>query len=227
LSETDLPAIKRCRGDHNRLGHALMRCYLRYPGRAMRVGERPPAALLAFVAEQIDVLPESIDKYIAEERNRQRHAIECQEQLGLRPFSKRLAAELTGALLPQAIENDRFADLAELVMQKCRERRIVAPSPATLERFCTDLRHHARREARRRLTNGLSAEQRKRLDALTQRREESGQTWLTWLRQMPEAAKPAAMLGVIERLEKVRGIGIEPGRGHLVHQARLAQHAGP
>jgi len=24
---------------------------------------------------------------------------------------------------------------------------------------------------------------------------------------MPEAAKPAAMLGVIERLEKVRGIG--------------------
>ena len=38
---------------------------------------------------------------------------------------------------------------------------------------------------------GLSAEQRKRLDALTQRREETGQSWLTWLRQMPEAAKPS------------------------------------
>ena len=110
-------------------------------------------------------------------------------------------------------------------MRNCRERRIVAPSPAALERLCADLRHHARREAHRRLTNGLSAEQRKRLDALTQRREEGGQTWLTWLRQMPEAARPAAMLGVIERLETVRGIGIEPGRGHLVHQARLAQLA--
>jgi hypothetical protein len=42
---------------------------------------------------------------------------------------------------------------------------------------------------------------------------------------MPEAAKPAAMPGVIERLEKVRDIGIEPGRAHLVHQARLAQLA--
>ena len=30
LSEADLTAIARCRGDHNRLGLALMRCYLRY-----------------------------------------------------------------------------------------------------------------------------------------------------------------------------------------------------
>ena len=225
LSETDLTAINRCRGDHNRLGYALMRCYLRYPGRVMRIGERPPTALLAFVAEQIDVLPASIDTYLAEERNRQRHAIECQEQFGLRPFGKHAVTTLTNALLPQAIENDRLVYLAELVMRSCRERRIVAPSPAALERLCADLRHHARREAHRRLTNGLSAEQRKRLDALTHRREEGGQTWLTWLRQMPEAAKPAAMLGVIERLEKVRDIGIEQGRGHLLHQARLAQLA--
>ena len=33
------------------------------------------------------------------------------------------------------------------------------------------------------------------------------------------------MLGLIERLEHVRGIGITPGRGHRVHQARLAQLA--
>jgi len=50
LSASDLAAINRCRGDHNRLGYALMRCYLRYPGRAMRTDERIPAALLAFVA---------------------------------------------------------------------------------------------------------------------------------------------------------------------------------
>jgi hypothetical protein len=118
LSETDLTAINHCRGDHNRLGYALMRCYLRHPGRAMRIDERPPAALLAFVAEQIDVLPASIDTYLVEKRTRERHALECQERL------------------------------------------------------CAALRHHARRGAHRRLTNGLSAEQRKRLDALTQRREE-------------------------------------------------------
>jgi TnpA family transposase len=115
--------------------------------------------------------------------------------------------------------------LAELVMQTCRKRGIVVPSPAALERLCVDLRHGARREAHRRLTSGLSTEQRKRLDALTEHREGSSLSWLGWLRQMPEAAKPSAMLGVIKRLEYVRTIGIEPGRGHLVHQGRLAQLA--
>ena len=96
LSDADLAAIRRCRGDHNRLGHALMLCYLRYPGRPLRAGERPPRPLLSFVAEQIDVLPESIDDYLAAERNRQRHAAELQDRLGLRPFGTRPAAELTG-----------------------------------------------------------------------------------------------------------------------------------
>src|SRR4051812_44112329 len=217
--------IRRCRGDHNRLGHALMLCYLRFPGRALRAGERPPANLLTFVADQIRVLPHAIDAYLATERTRQRQAVECQERLGLRPFGKRPAAELPDALLPQAIENDRLASLAELVMQACRQRQIVVPAPAALERLCAELRNQARREAHRRLTQGLSAEQRQRLDALTQRQKETGQSWLTWLRQMPEAAKPTAMLGLIERLEHVRAIGIEPGRGHLVHQARLGQLA--
>jgi TnpA family transposase len=225
LSDTDLAAIRRCRGDHNRLGYALMLCYLRFPGRALRVGERPPAPLLMFVADQIEVLPDCIDEYLATERNRQRHAIECQEQLGLRPFGRLAAAEVTEALLAQAIENDRLSFLAGAVMQTCRARGIVVPSPAALERLCADLRHAARREAHRRLTGRLSAEQRKRLDALTEHREGSSLSWLAWLRQMPEAAKSSAMLGLIERLEHVRAIGIEPGRGHLVHQARLAQLA--
>lgn len=81
-----------------------------------------------FVADQIEALPDCIDEYLATDRNRQRHAIECQEQLGLRPFGKLAAAEVTEALLVQAIENDRLSFLAEAVMQACRARGIVVPS---------------------------------------------------------------------------------------------------
>jgi TnpA family transposase len=59
LFAADLAAIRRCRGDHNRLGHALMLCYLRHPGRPLRADERPPRSLLLFIAEQIDALPEA------------------------------------------------------------------------------------------------------------------------------------------------------------------------
>src|SRR6516164_1275005 len=166
-----------------------------------------------------------METYLAAERNRQRHAVECQERLRLRPFGKHAAAELADSLHPQAIERDRLFHLAELVMEECRRRRIVVPTSWRLERICIDLRFRARREIERRLTDDLSPVQRRQLDALTQRRAESGQSWLGWLRQMPQATKPAAMLGVIDRLNHVRAIGIDAGRGHRVHQTRLAQLA--
>jgi TnpA family transposase len=225
LSDTDIALIRRRRGDHGRLGHALMLCYLRYPGRPLHAGEQPAAALVTFVADQIDVLPDTINEYLGSEQNRRRHAVELQHQFGLRPFGTRPATELTRWLLPHAIENDQLAHLAELVLEECRQRRIIIPRPQRLERLCIEARHRARREVQRRLTDGLSADQRQRLDALAVRREETNQTWLTWLRQMPEAAKPVAMLGLIERLDHVRAIGLDPGRGHRVHQARLAQLA--
>src|SRR4030081_184786 len=74
LSAADLAAIRRCRGDHNRLGHALMLCYLRYPGRPLRAGERPPRSLLLFIAEKMVALPEAIEDYLAEEPRRTRCA---------------------------------------------------------------------------------------------------------------------------------------------------------
>jgi len=39
LSPADLALIRRGRGDHHRLGYALMLCYLRHPGRPLRAGD--------------------------------------------------------------------------------------------------------------------------------------------------------------------------------------------
>src|ERR1700682_1020196 len=93
LSAADPAMIRRCRGDHNRLGHALMLCYLRYPGRPLKTGERPSRSVLWFIAEQIDALPGAIEDYLAGERNRQRHAAELQDRLGFRPFGQRPGAD--------------------------------------------------------------------------------------------------------------------------------------
>lgn len=146
LSDSDIAIIRRCRGDHSRLGYAVMLCYLRHPGRPLRADERPPASLVSFIADQIDVLPEAIEEYLASEQNRRRHAAELQERLRLRPFGTRPSAELTPWLLAHAVENDRLLHLSGLVMEECRRRGIIAPQPRTLERLCVDVRYAARRE---------------------------------------------------------------------------------
>lgn len=114
LSAEDLVLVGRRRGDHSRLGHALVLCYLRHPGRPLRAGEQPPAALVAFAADQVGVPPEVLGDYLASEQNRRRHAAELQERLGLRVFGQRTAADLAGWLLPHAVEDDRPAHLAGL-----------------------------------------------------------------------------------------------------------------
>jgi hypothetical protein len=134
LSAVDIAMIRRRRGDHSRLGHALMLCYLRHPGGPLRANERPPSTLVSFVAEQIDVLPESTAGYLASEQNRRRHAAELQDRLLLRPFGTGPAAHLASWLLPHAIDNDRRTHLARLVVEECRRRRIIIPSPGALER---------------------------------------------------------------------------------------------
>ena len=123
LSAEDLALVGRRRGDHSRLGHALMLCYLRHPGRPLRAGEQPPAALVAFAADQVGASPEVLGDYLASEQNRRRHAAELRERLGLRPFGQRTAADLAGWLLPHAVEDDRLAHLAGLVLEECRRRR--------------------------------------------------------------------------------------------------------
>src|ERR1035437_59953 len=63
LIPEDLALINRRRGDANRLGFAIMLCYLKFPGRVLQQGEQPPAALCAFVAEQLCLAPLQFGDY--------------------------------------------------------------------------------------------------------------------------------------------------------------------
>ena len=213
LSEADLGAIRRCRGDHNRLGYALMRLLSAPP--------RPSAA-----APASDRLRPCSHSSLSRSGSSGRRSTgisrrngtasvmpsNARSKLGLRPFGKRAAAELARRFcrkplrttnwpiwrldggVPAAPDRLSIADRTRTAL-----RRTPPPGPPGSVSPVDQWSH------RRAATQARCADK---------RREETGQNWLTWLRQMPEAAKPSAMLGLIERLEHVRAIGIEPGRGH-------------
>jgi TnpA family transposase len=76
LSSEDLALINRRRGEPNRLGFALMLCYLRFPGRILQQGEEPPVELCAFVAEQLGLDAAHFGDYAERDQTRREQALE-------------------------------------------------------------------------------------------------------------------------------------------------------
>ena len=78
LSADDLALIDQRRGDHNRLGFAILLCYLRFPGRVLLEGEKPPMAMLNFVAGQLSLNSEFFASYAQRDETRRAHLVEIQ-----------------------------------------------------------------------------------------------------------------------------------------------------
>jgi hypothetical protein len=50
----------------------------------------------------------------------------------------------------------------------------------------------------------------------------SARTPLAWLREWPEAPVQKNLAGIVQRLQSVRAIGVEPDRERRIHRARYA-----
>lgn len=234
LSAEDLAQGRRRRRPWNRLGFAVQLAYLRYPGRALGVGEEPPAAMLAFIAEQVGADPALFAKYAHREETRREHLAELLAALELVPFGLAAYRAMWRFALEVARGTDRGDVIAAAVVEELRTRRILLPAatvielPAAtvIERLGLDVRARARAIANADLIRGLDNGQVERLTALLDVADADGRTGLARLREWPEAPSAANMVGVAERLATVRAIGIEAERARRIHQARYAVIAG-
>ena len=211
LSSEDLALINRRRGDPNRLGFALILCYLRFPGRILQQGEQPPAALCAFVAEQLSLAATQFGDYAKRDQTRREHVLEIENALGLRPLTRGLYRELAAWLLPTALATDH------------------GPTLVAIERLAGSVRARKQRQLWRQLADELTDQQRQSLDQLLEVRVGGGQSTLAWLRQTAYAATTGNFPKLIERLSLVRALGIEPERASRVHQnywLKLAREGG-
>ena len=229
LDAEDLALINRRRGDANRLGFAVLLCYLRFPGRTLRQGEAPPVAMLAFVAEQLALDPARFADYAERDQTRRAHLAEIQTTFGYRPFTRGRYRELAASLLPTALATETGATLVAMALDALRTQRIIVPPLPTIERLCGEVRARAHRQLWRTLTAGLTDAQLTALDRLLTVRAGGGQSTLAWLRQTAYAATVGNFPKLIERLRQVRALGIEPERATRIHQnhwLKLAREGG-
>jgi TnpA family transposase len=133
LSSEDLALIDRRRGDPNRLGFAVLLCYLRFPGRTLRQDEQPPAAMLAFIAEQLALEPANFGDYAERDQTRREHLAEIQTLVGYRIFNRAIYRDMSAWLLPTALATEKGSALAAVALDELRHRRVMVPPIPVIE----------------------------------------------------------------------------------------------
>ena len=225
LDERDLAIIRRRRGAQNWLGFALQLCFLRYPGQVMTADSEPSADMLSFVARQVHAPPEAWAAYAQRDETRREHASALQTAFGYRPFTVTEYRQRRGALTALALQTNKAVVIAEALLDILRTDRIIVPSARVIDRLCAEALARGTRLFYRRLTEGLDADHRERLDHLLTPRDDARTLWLTWLRQPPGAATARHILTHLDRLAVIRAVGLPIALERTVHQSRLVQLA--
>jgi hypothetical protein len=171
LTKADISFIRQHRGDHNRLGIAVLMSYLRYPGRVLAGNETPYAPVLNIVADQLGIPIDVWQVYAERDATRRSHLLELLPRLGMEQFGMRHYRSISAWLDPMALQTTRGVVLAQAVVEELRKRLIVLPPVAVIERLCAEAMTRAQRRVFALLTEGMNDEQLAKLDRLLEQRE--------------------------------------------------------
>jgi Domain of unknown function (DUF4158) len=220
LSPDDLALIRRRRRDANRLGFAVHLAYQRFPGRALRIDEIPPGDVLSFIAGQLSIEPGIFNEYARREETRWEHLGEIQSHLRVRPFSRGNYRSVAKIATTEVIGTDRGDVIVAAMIDALRTRGILLPAPTILERIGLAARARARKQALKNLIENLEPTTIAEVEALIAVEDDRDRTLLAWLRDWPEAPTQKNLVGVVERLQFVRRLGVGPDREQRIHRAR-------
>jgi TnpA family transposase len=132
--------------------------------------------------------------------------------------------ELLSWLLPVALATTNASAIAVVLMEELRRRRIVAPGPSVVERLIAAALVLAERHVADQITRALSPEQIAALDALLAPKNAT-MSVLAWSRQPPAAPGHRALARIVEQLNSLRAVGLDPACAEAVHPERLRKLA--
>ena len=196
---------------------------MRYPGRTLLPNETPPAAMLNYVAGQLNADPRLFEFYARREETRREHTAYLLGYLGMKSATAqdRRAALLAG--IEAAATTDKGVTIAKAIVGSLRDRRVLLPAINTIEHLGLTGRRIARRRAESALLSGLDPEKLETLDALLEVDPAIGQTRLHWLRSGPDAPGADNLVGLTERIAFLRSLGINPRLQARISSGRWEQ----
>ena len=223
LSAEDLALVRAKRRPNNRLGFAVQLCALRHPGSPLESSEVPPTAMVAFVANQVGADPKLFGDYAHRAETRREHLLELQQRLRLRSFrlADWRACLLVGANAAWA--TDRGEPIVQAMLAYLRAERVLIPAAAVLERIGLAARVRARKRVFQAMAEELTDAAREVLENLLTFDAALRRSRFAWLRGYPESPAPTNLLALLDRLEYVRGLGIDAAPAKRIHPSRLGR----
>ena len=227
LTPDDLALVATKRSPPNRLGYALLLCALRHPGRALEPGERPPAPMVVFVARQLGIDPAVLATGPDRPQTRREQLAELMHRGGFQGFGRAEARDLVAWLTPVTQANRKPGQLAVLLVEELRRRRILLPTSRVLELMIHHARIRAERALHRALIDGVDSMQMATLDELLAAPAGgSVPSRIAWLRQAPGSPAARNLAGLIERVRIIRAISLDRDREATVPPAAFDALAG-
>ena len=148
-------------------------------------------------------------KYGERSQTRTSHLQEVLAYLGLSQGPARDLRALKTWLVDRGLEHDRPSLLFQLACEKLRTDKVVRPGLTCLERMVVAAQQEAQHETFRILSPLLSDDTKTLLDGLLVPDAVRGGTALAWLRRAAVSNSPKAILRNIEKLEFLKGAGVE------------------
>jgi hypothetical protein len=217
LGAEDLALVLTKRRLSNRLGFAAQLCALRHPSRPLDPSEVPPAAMLAFVANQVGADPKLFGDYAHRAETRREHLLELRQYLRLRGFRLADWRVCLNVGTNAAWATDRGEPIVQAMLAYLRAERVLVPAAAVLERIGLAARVRARKRVFQALPEGLSDAAREALENLLTSDPALRRSRFAWLRGYTESPAPTNLIALLDRLEYVRRLGIDAARIKLIH----------
>ncbi len=223
LSRADQELVAARRRDSNRIGFAVQLALLRHPGIALAHLEQPIEPLVQWLARQLEIPAAPFAGYARRPQTITDHARLLAIMLGLRPSANTDLLMMIEAAAQAAWSTERGQPIAAAVVAALRASGIILPPSGVIERAAIAGRARARRHATDALLAGVSDEQIAKLDKLLAVDSSVNMTPFAWLKAMPVAPKADHIRELIERLRRVRSIGLQPDIAGRIHEERLRQ----
>lgn len=223
LTRSDQELLAGRRGDANRLGFAVQLALLRHPGISLAHMEEPVDALVAWLAERLEIPAATFAGYAGRAQTMTDHARILVAALGLRAATAVDLPCMIEAAAQSAWSTDRGQSIAAAIIAALRAEKVILPAPGVIERAAIAGRARARKRAADALPAGVAEEQIAKLEKLLVIDSALRATPFAWLRNAPSSPKADHIGQLIERLRFVRDIGLSGDAAARVQDNRFQQ----